>query len=530
MPKVATISGPQVSTQITKGARAGSVAPGAFGGGIGQAVQSVGQAGLQIAQRIDTTAAEEASVNFERDKNDLFFNPDTGYFNTQGKNAYDSAPVIQEELEKLKRKYSDTLTSPGALAAFDKVTTAQITRSNVDIQRHAGKGLQAWEVATINAQVENTIENASLYHNDPKRLDVQRVLGRSAVIDSAELQGIGAEATAEKLQTYESSFNASAINAATRVSSVEGQAALDRYGKNLEGPDRIKIENDIATKAKAEKTASDAALSVMKATQLVSDYDDRKDIIEQLNTIEDPDLRNKTRREAMWQFDQKTKAQEEERGQLYEDAENHVLNGKSPEAWIASNPESWDKLAPKQKRTILSGKSVITNHGVLSELLLKPKQELAQVDPSEFFNVLAPADRNKLTAAVKAARGERVDNPTGRTRAAETTATMTQLFGKSFNKLSNSKQEKYNAVMTEFDNELTYREGIKGSMLTSQEYTAMLGDFTRKVVIEGTIWDSEFDISDIPPADTPVLSKFLRDNGIPVTSDNLIKAYRQASD
>jgi hypothetical protein len=161
---------------------------------------------------------------------------------------------------------------------------------------------------------------------------------------------------------------------------------------------------------------------------------------------------------------------------------------------------------------------------------LKPKQELAQVDPSEFFNVLAPADRNKLTAAVKAARGERVDDPTGRTRAAETTATMTQLFGKSFTKLSNSKQEKYNAIMTEFDNELTYREGIKGSMLTSQEYTAMLGDFTRKVVIEGTIWDSEFDISDIPPSDTPVLSKFLRDNGIPVTSDNLIKAYRQASD
>tara|TARA_R110000744_G_scaffold380326_3_gene500758 strand:+ start:22331 stop:23923 length:1593 start_codon:yes stop_codon:yes gene_type:complete len=530
MPKVATYSGPQVSTEISRGARAGSVAPGAFGGDIGGAVQQLGQEGLKIAQRIDTTAAEEASVNFERDKNNLFFDPDTGYFNKQGKTAYEGAGGIQEELENLKRKYSDTLTSPGALAAFDKVSTAQITRSNVDIQRHAAKGLQSWEVATINSQVENTIENASLYHNDPKRLDVQRVLGRAGVLDAAEMQGIGAEATAEKLQTFESSFNSTAINAATRVSSVEGQLALDKYGKNLEGPDRIKIEDGIVNKAKAEKTASDASLSVLKATQLVSDYDKRADINEQLNTIEDPELRSKTRREAMWQFDQKTKAQEEERGQLYEDVENHILDGKSPEAWIASNPEGWDKLSPKQKSTVLSGKSVTTNHGVLSELLLRPKQDLAQVNPSDFFNVLAPADRNKLTTAVKAARGERADDPTGRTRAGETTATMTQLFGKSFNKLSNSKQATYNAVMTEFDNELTYREGIKGSLLTSQEYTAMLGDFTRKVVIEGTLWDSTYDVEDIPAEDMPTLSKFLRANGIPVTSDNLIKAYRQASD
>ena len=530
MPKVATVAGPQVSTQISRGPRASNVASGAFGGGFGQALTQVAGDLNEVNNRIDATAAEEASVNFERDKNNLFFDPDTGYFNTQGKNAYDGASSMQEDLQKLQRQYSDGLTSPAAQNAFNKVSTAQITRSNVDIQRHASKGLQAWEVATINSQVENTIENASLYHNDPKRLDVQRVLGRGSVIESAERQGLGAEATNEKLQTYESSFNAAAINAATRQSSVDGQAALDKYGKNLEGPDRIKIEDGITKKAKAEKTASDASLSVIKATQLVEDYDKRSDINEQLNTIEDPELRSKTRREAMWQFDQKTKAQEEERGQLYEDVENHVLKGNSPEAWIASNPEGWDKLSPKQKNTVLSGKSVVTNHGVLSEVLLKPKQELAQVDPSEYFNVLAPADRNKLTAAVKAARGERADDPTGRTRAGQTTATMTQLFGKSFNKLSSSKQEKYNAVMTEFDNELTYREGIKGSLLTSQEYTAMLGDFTRKVVIEGTLFDSEFDIIDIPPADTPVLSKFLRANGIPVTSDNLIKAYRQASE
>lgn len=530
MPKVATYSGQQVSTEISKGPRAGSVAPGAFGADIGRGIQSVGEAGLDIARRIDTTAAEEAAVNFEREKNELFFNPDTGYFNTQGKNAYDNAPAIQEELQKLKRKYSDTLSSPGALAAFDKVTTNQILRSNVDIQRHAGKGIKAWEVATINAQVENTVENASLYYNDPKRLDVQRVLGRQSVIEAAEMQGIGAEATNEKLQTFESSFNAAAINAALQQSSTEGKDALEKYGRNLEGPDRLKIEKAIKVKEKAEKTAATSQQAVMIASELMDTYEDRADINEQLNTIEDVELRNKTRKEVMWQFDQRVKAEQEERAQLFEDVENHVLKGKSPEAWIANNPEGWDKLSPKQKKTVLSGKDVTTNHGVLTELLLKPKDELAGVDPTEYFNVLAPSDRIKLTNAVKAARGQKEEDPVGRTRAGQTTAIMTQLFGKSYNKLSSSKQTTYNTIMNEFDNELKYRESQKGSLLTSQEYTAMLNDFTRKVVIEGTLWDSEYDIMDIPAEDTPVLSKFLRDNGIPVTSDNLIKAYRQAKE
>tara|TARA_R110000850_G_scaffold91270_4_gene193840 strand:+ start:1812 stop:3404 length:1593 start_codon:yes stop_codon:yes gene_type:complete len=530
MPKVSTYGGPQVSTEISRGARAGSVAPGAFGGAIGAGVQQLGQDGLKIAQRIDTASAEEAAVNFEREKNDLFFNPDTGYFNTMGKNAYEGSGAMQESLQKLKRKYSDTLTSSGALAAFDKVSSAQIMRSNVDIQRHASTGLKSWEIATVNSQVENTLENASIYHNDPKRLDVQRVLGRGSVLDAAEMEGIGPEATAEKLQTYESSFNASVINASLRQSAAEGQAALDKYGRNLEGPDRIKIEDAIVKKIKVEKTAKVAAESLAKATQLVSDYEKRGDINEEINAIEDPDMRAKTRREAMWQYDQKEKAEQEERGQTFEDVENHVLKGNSPEAWIANNPEGWEKLSPKQKKTVLSGEAVTTNHGVLSEILLRDKKELAKIDPSDYFNVLAPADRNRLVSAVKSARGESADDPVGRTRAGQTTSTMTQLFGDSFTNLTPKKQNKYNTIMNEFDNELTYREGIKGSMLTSHEYTAMLGDFTREVVIEGTIWDSEYDITDIPDIDTPVLSKFLRDNGIPVTSDNLIKAYRQASD
>ena len=94
MPKVAQYGDPQVRTQIARQPRADASAGNAvFRSNIqaAQGLASVAEAGAQTMQRIDTTSAEEALVAFEREKNNLFFNPENGYFNTQGKNAYDNA-------------------------------------------------------------------------------------------------------------------------------------------------------------------------------------------------------------------------------------------------------------------------------------------------------------------------------------------------------------------------------------------------------------------------------------------------------
>ena len=95
---------------------------------------------------------------------------------------------------------------------------------------------------------------------------MQNALGRQAVIDAAEIEGIGAEATNERLQTYDSSFAKSTINAAVSNSSAEGQASLDKYGDRLEGHDRIKIEKMIASKTQAEKTKADSQQAIVRHT------------------------------------------------------------------------------------------------------------------------------------------------------------------------------------------------------------------------------------------------------------------------
>ena len=534
MPKIETYQPNQVGTQVVRQPEAQMAPAGAFGGQVVKGLSDITQAGLQLKQRVDTTSAEEALVQFEREKNDIFFNPDNGYFNKQGKDAYDASADTAKALEELKRKYGENL-SQQARTMFDSAADKHITRSQADISRHASKGLQAWEISTIEAQVENSVENASLYWNDPDRLRVQNVIGRQAIIDSAEMTGISPEATAEKIQTFESSFARASIDAAIQSSAADGKDALEKYGDRLEGPDKMKLEKSITAKEKAEKTQADANAAVLKATVLVDQYDSRSDIIEQVNQIEDPELRKKTMTEAMSQFGRKKQAESEDRVSAFEGAESHIINGGSAEGFKAQFPEEWEKLSPKQQRSIEEGKAIITNWDTYGRLMLLPRTELAKVDPADYVQDLAPAERKSLIGAIRTANGvgstsEKIDHQVGRTRTAQTTAAVEQLLGKK-SKWNDDKREKANTFYSVLDNEVKFREGQLDRKLTSEEFTGVLSDLTRKVTLEKDWWfDQELDLGDIPSDDVKVLTKYLRDNNVPITSDNLIKAYKQASE
>jgi hypothetical protein len=533
MPKVAQAQSDQVSLDVVRQPRAsGAVPAGAFGGDIAQGVLNLAQAGLDIKQRIDTTSAEEALVSFERDKNALFFNPDNGYFNTQGRNAFDNAPVANSALDKLKKQHGDSLNEQARLA-FDRAADTHITRGRADIGRHSSKGLQTWETATIEAQVENTIENASLYWSDPQLMRVQRVIGEQAIIDSSQTTGIGPDATAERLQSYRSTFASNAIAAATQSSSTEGQDQLDQMSGLLEGPDKIQLESAIESKQKVEKTQGDAQAAVLTATNLVSQYENRSDVQEQVNEISDPELRKKTMAESMRLFSQKRQAESEARGDSFEAGESHIIGGGSAETFKAEDPEGWERLSPKQQKSLESGKSVITDWTQFSALMTLPRAELAKVDPVEHFNTLAPSERKSLISAVKSANGtgnktDKIDHQTGRNRTGQTTAAVDQIFGKK-TKRNKAEKQQVEAFYSIVDDETVRRESELDRKLTSEEYTNLLSGLTRTVVQEGFIFDSELDLTDIPAEDVTVLSKFLRDNNIPVTSDNLIRAHTQAT-
>jgi uncharacterized protein YqeY len=492
-------------------------------------VVALAEGAIEFKKRADIAEAEEAVSSFEKEKNDMFFNPDSGYFNTAGRTAYDGAGDVGKKLDDLRKKYSTAIKSQGGRDAFDRVSKNHLARANEDIMKHASKNLKAWESANTRAAIENSLENASLYHADEDQLNVQRSLGRESVLDSAEAEGLDGDALKERLQNFESSFARSAITAATAQGSADGQKLFDKYKERLEGPDVLSITKLIDSKKKSEEVRDNASMAVLKAGSLINSYGDsanaREAILKDVNEIKDPELRKEVMRESMYQLRLKRVADSEESAAIYELAEDHIIKGGSVQSFKSQNADAWEKMTAAQKRKIAEGSTIGTDYIKLSELLLLPKQQLAEVNPTDHYDSLSKADRQRLITAVKSARNGSVDSQVGRTRLSETNAIVSQIFGEKKN-WNNKKREQVNAFHGVIDDEVNLREKQKGSPLSSQEYTDLLSSMTRKVVKE-TMWflpNSKLDLSDVSAEESRMISRYLQDNNVPVTSDNIIKA------
>jgi len=538
----------QVETAVVPGAKARGV--GSFDTGQGAVFQGVSDLtqGLgQLQQRLDTTAAEDAMVNFERDKNKLFFDPGAGYFNTQGRDAFDNAKDANKALEDLKRKYSEGLSTTEARVMFDGVAQQHITRGNADIIRHASQGARAWEVATIKAGVENTIENAALYRNDPDRLKVQNALGRQHVIDAAKLEGLDGEVLNERLQTYDSSFARTSIESSIADSAAQGRTALEKMGDMLGGPDRANIETKIKQREKVEKTAFDSQQAVLIANKLVSQYDNLTDITAEVEKIKDPDIQDKTLREARERYNLKKAGEKEREADAYETGIDFVTEGGTVQAFQAQYPEEWETMSAGQRNNLASGRHNVTDQVLLSSLLNKPPAELAKVNPADHASKLSKGDLGKLRTAVNSAKkGKTITNI--QTPAAKVKSIAQEFFGAS-KTWKGKKGERVNEFLAAAQTRIEDVETSTGKKLSPTELDKVLAEFSHEVVIEDTFlfFDTTYSLKNVPPQELSAVNRvidtlgenskedvlavreYLIENNISVTFDNISRAYEQAT-
>jgi hypothetical protein len=549
MAKVQQYQPNQVQTQVVGGPTAQNAPAAAFGGDVAKGGMDLAKAGFQMKQRIDTTAAEEALVQFERDKNEVFFNPETGFFNKAGRDAYDNAPAASKALEDLKKQYGEKL-NQGARILFNKSADAHITRGAADISRHSAKQFQAWEISTIEAQVENTVENASLYWNDPDALKIQRALGRQAIMDASKIAGESPEATNEKLQTYDSAFALNTIGAATQSSAAEGTDALEKHGDMLEGPDKVKMQKAIETKTRTEKILADANEAVLTATRLVDQYETRAEIIEEVNKEPDPELRKKKMTEAMSQFTRKETAKTEIQTEYYNQGIEHFNNKGTAEEFKTAYPEAWDGMSEKHRNNLLTGKHITTDQIEFNNLLSLPRNELAKVNPAEYSHIFRPADVSKLRSAVdKAKKGQtytQLQSP-----GAKATKIATNFFGKKAS-WKGKKAEQVNAFLEEAQSRVQVAEDKKGASLDPGEIDEIMNDYSREFAVQRSnfgfdmlAFDDVFNLKNTDPAKLGQLSQYvelhgedsfaqvnsrLQEIGVELTIDNFLKAYEQVTE
>ncbi len=502
---------------------------------LGQGISQFSQQLSAMNERVNTTAAEEQLVKFTRDKNDLFFNQENGYFNTSGRDAFDGAKPFTQQIEDLQRVHADELASTGARNMFVRASDSQVTGARADVMRHASAQFTAWETATINSRIENSLENSALYWNDPDKLAENLELGRMSVIDLGAISGASPNTIAEDIQTFNSKFAVANIEGALTSSASAAMRALADSKELLEGPDINALQVKIDRQFKVEKNQANSLAAVQVGGSLVQEHGDkanaRQIIIDRVNMIDDIEIRDKAMRESMYQLNLHLTATSERRGASFEAAEDFLLSGGSVEQFTAQNPNAWDDLTAGQKSRLMSGKPVSTNFAALSELLLLPPDKLAKVDPAAHFHKLSPGDRQRLISAVKSAREGDGGAQVGRSRTSQITLTMEQFFGRRAS-WNNKDRESADAIYAALTAEEKFREESKGAPLTSAEFTSMLGDMSREVsinrsrIIPGS---TDFSITDVPAEDIGAITAELHRRGKPATADNILQVFREGS-
>jgi len=512
----------QVRTQVAGTTQAQTTPNG--GQQLAQGINAMGQLATEINRQKTVAETQQAATMFEREKNKVFFDPDNGYFNTSGRSAVDQAEATTKRLEELKKEFGSTL-SPRALQEFNRVADGYITRGNADIMRHSATNLKAWNVSNAKAEVENSLESGSLYWNNLKQLDLELDKGVQAVIDSAGLQGVSGTAKNEMIQSYRSAFSMNVIDAAVSSSVADGEKALELWGKGLEGPDRVKVDQLLEKRREVEDTKDKANEAVTRANSLVMDFGDRLDargaMIEEINKIGDPELQKLVKAEATYQLNQKLVADDERRANTVIMGEEFIYaKGNSVEQFKATYPDEWNDLRPAQRAMLQKTAPVQTDYVVWQELKLMSPDKLANIKPSEYFGVLDPSKRDALLNLVSDARA---GVTTGRTSAASTSATVEQIFGAKSD-WKTKDVAKVNAFYRVLDSEVLMLEKQKGAPLSDKEYDDVLNRFTRKAVQEKSYWfDSEISLEEFAPEDLDFASSVLNSMGESVTAESVLE-------
>lgn len=552
MPRVEQYGGPRVDTAVVRGPQAQALPASAFKlNAVADTVESVGKTFATVAERVAVTEAEQTALAFERDKNKMFFDPDSGYFNTKGKTAYDGAQGAAQALDQLKEKYAGQLSTPAAQRAFNQVAARHVASAQNDIMRHASTGLKTWETATVAAQAENSIENAALYHNDNDKLAVQMELGIRAVRDAAEMGGVGAEAAEQNIKTFKSSFASTAITAAAQTSAAAGTQLLEKYRDNLTGPAIVKVEKMLETKTKEEKVKADSDFAVIRAGSILDDYeDDLAGAFAEVEKEEDLDRRKALMSQVSAQFNRQKAAKSEARYGAWQDFQETQRTGSATlEEWKATNKEAWTALSEEQKRKAESGELIKTDKELYHSLLRMPADEFMKEDVTDQYSTqIAPADMTRLLERRKSI-SEGKENTQLRATSTIMSSVVEGIFGakKTRNKKTTESVNEFYDLM---QGAIEDAESAKGAKLTPTEVQALTGKLGADIVVEYKHWfDTEVTAKNTPVADvvamntallrvgnTPetrqqivAIREFLVDNKRPITVQTIAAAWNQAT-
>lgn len=245
------------------------ISPDQISGGAGDRLIRQGQIEHKRAMELklseEETLAKSVDADFSQDLRTLLDDPDTGYYNQRGQNAYQNRADVANQIKDLKTKYLRQF-KPGSVSAqlFTQVAERRVESSLNGLFSHASKEFRRWQDDAYDARIKASIDDAVTGIRDPKLIRQAIATGKAEEIEYAQRHGLDPDSRDIRVLDFTTKLHSAVID---RIGSSNLVAAQDYYRANLAEIDptaRTVIEKQFRATAnrRREKVASDLELRV----------------------------------------------------------------------------------------------------------------------------------------------------------------------------------------------------------------------------------------------------------------------------
>lgn len=346
MPEAPQLDGPQVRSAPVATPRLdpGIATPDAFGAaaaqGLGSAAFSVTKQKQEADERRDDTNALDARLRYLDARNEDL----ASYQQAKLKDAVGLPGRALADHEKRRDEVLATLDSEGAKETFRRMAAREWVREDGQVTSHAAAQVQAYEIGTGEATIEQLRQQAIDSGGNPQDLDEALRLTVGARARVADLRGEDAQTLALRNQADRSAIYSGVVQ--TKLSQGDFLGARAFYEANkqhLDADARKVLEND--TREGAVAAQAQATSDIIMRTMDV----DRTKAMEQVASIEDAQLRERTRVNVQRAFADRDAARSEAQGRAYERLAKKVEAGASLDQIAATNPAGWNVLTQRDR-------------------------------------------------------------------------------------------------------------------------------------------------------------------------------------
>lgn len=234
---------PEVSPQaIPSGPQRIAVSPDAFGGQIAQAEGRMGATLEQAADRLSQNALQFQQIQNETTVNDIYSNkfspgvrsilydPQSGFYAKQGKDAIDGIGPATKAIEDLRQKTRASL-NPMQQRMFDDISRRRAELELDGMASHADQENKKWRAKTSDDFVADQVNDAATNYNNDQRFDLAVKSGLFEIKDFGRQTGQSDEMVDHRSRAFLSEAWARRVE---RMAILDPVGAQDLYRQNMD--------------------------------------------------------------------------------------------------------------------------------------------------------------------------------------------------------------------------------------------------------------------------------------------------------